>query len=254
MDADDDSGSMGLWHETRFDAVDGLPGGGSVPVRALLIDSSKRLWIGTDGGLCRYDGDSFKSWNDGLGEVRVVALAETQDGVLWVGTDAGLFEFSDGEFTHIAGTEHIKNLYVDREQNVWIAGQGFQRYEPQPMSPQKRSKLELLQARKLLRTRDGALWVGTKQDIVHYKNRIAKHYSTSDGFVGGRVTSLFEDSQGGVWIGTTRDVSHFDGKRFTSRTHVFGAPSVNAIAEDSTGLIWMGMRNGVTIFDPQRKR
>ena len=147
VDAANDSGSTGLWRETRFDAVDGLPGGGSVPVRALLIDSSKRLWIGTDRGLCRYDGDSFTSWTDTLGEVPVVALAETEDGALWVGTDAGLIEFSDGEFTHIADTGHINDLFVDREQNVWIAAQGLLRYEPQPRSPQKRSKFEWCQAR-----------------------------------------------------------------------------------------------------------
>ena len=61
LDASEDPGSTGLWHDTHFDTADGLPGEGSVGVRALLIDSSKQLWLGTDRGLCRYDGASFES-------------------------------------------------------------------------------------------------------------------------------------------------------------------------------------------------
>ena len=38
------------------------------------------------------------------------------------------------------------------------------------MSPQRRSELASLTVRKLLQTRDGALWVGTTSDLVRYKD------------------------------------------------------------------------------------
>ncbi|HIK93743.1 MAG TPA: response regulator, partial [Planctomycetes bacterium] len=91
---------------------------------------------------------------------------------------------------------------------------------------------------------------------MHFKNDIATHYSEGDGFIGGNVTSLFEDSRGGVWIGTNRGVSHFDGQRFASSTFHDdpGIPIVNAIAEDTNGDIWLGMPGGVAIYDQEPMR
>jgi ligand-binding sensor domain-containing protein len=115
---------------------------------------------------------------------------------------------------------------------------------------------QLHPTRKLLQTRDGALWVGTAKDVVQFKNDIATHYSEGDGFIGGNVTSLFEDSHGGVWIGTNRGVSHFDGQKFASpmfHDHP-GIPTVNAITEDTNGDIWLGMPGGVAIYDQESMR
>jgi len=149
----------------------------SIEILTLLIDSSGRLLAGTSHGLFRYDGESFKHLTADLGEVRVTALAGSDDGSLWVGTDAGFFESRDDEFRSIGSVDHVNSLFVDQEQNVWIAGQGLFRYDRQPESLLDSSGSKLSNTRKLLRTRSGELWVGTTKRVLHFKNNVVRQHT-----------------------------------------------------------------------------
>jgi len=257
LDAEFDEDGSESWRETRFGTEQRLA---ADQIRTLMIDSQGHLWIGADGRLTRYDGATFKTWtrHEGLPHETVLALAETADGRLWIGTDIGLVEFNDGHFTHVADADLIHDLFVDREQNIWIAGESLFRYDGnRPTYLYSRSGPQIRKPTKLLLTREGDLWVGIQRGgLARYKDEIAKSYSTDDGFLGGVVSSLLEDSQGGVWIGTNRGVSHFDGKTFASLTVDDGlsANRVNALAEDCIGRIWMGTAEGITIYDPHRSR
>ena len=75
----------GIWR--IYDATDGLPG---LPMR-LLQDRYGYLWIGTDVGLCRYDGTEFITYTIADGSVDnyvnyVTALCQDNQGRIWVGT------------------------------------------------------------------------------------------------------------------------------------------------------------------------
>jgi ligand-binding sensor domain-containing protein len=80
--------------QTRFDAQTGLAGD---DVRALLVDRTARVWIGTYTGLSRIDAEGAppRSWDrdelnlDGLRSDRVHALIEDSNGMIWVGTWLG---------------------------------------------------------------------------------------------------------------------------------------------------------------------
>lgn len=153
--------------------------------------------------------------------------------------------------------DSINDLYVDREQNVWITGKSLFRFDSnRPTFLNSLSGSQINKATKLMRSRDGALWVGIKGGgLGQFNDEIVKIHSSDNGFVGGLVKSLLEDSRGGVWIGTDQGVSHFDGEQFASLTDGTGLSSnrVNALAEDSSGRIWMGTVEGITIYNPYRE-
>ncbi len=69
------------WIET-----DGLPPG---TIWALAQDGDGYLWIGTDSGLARFDGERFRTWDElggaPLPDGAVSALTIAADGSLWVG-------------------------------------------------------------------------------------------------------------------------------------------------------------------------
>src|ERR1035438_8540700 len=73
-------------------------------VTAVLQTRDGYLWIGTSGGLARFDGVRFvplvptsEKTNDAL---RVTALCEDASGRLWIGTQGdGLFRYADGLIT-----------------------------------------------------------------------------------------------------------------------------------------------------------
>jgi signal transduction histidine kinase/ligand-binding sensor domain-containing protein/ActR/RegA family two-component response regulator len=64
----------------------------NLDVRALMQDHAGFLWVGTDGGLFRYDGHQFSGYTtaQGLPALQVFAVHQTPDGVIWVGTSEGL--------------------------------------------------------------------------------------------------------------------------------------------------------------------
>jgi ligand-binding sensor domain-containing protein len=226
-------------------------------VRTLLIDPTGRLWIGSTAGLSRYDGTKFRNWTkgNGLADNDILALAGTNDGCLWAATKDGLDCFEAGRFTEVLRGMRILDLYVDREQNVWIGRGGLLRLDSSRPEFARSQSGEPVRGRyDLMQTRDGAIWAGTTTGLVHYKDDIAETYSTKHGLVDEHVLCLLQDSHGGIWIGTEGGVNHFDGKQFTSLTVQDGlsSPHVTALVEDSAGQIWMGTAAGVTIYDPNR--
>lgn len=62
---------------------DGLP---SNSIRCIYKDSRGLLWIGTDGGLCSYDGSNFTNYNEtnSLNHNRVWSICEDTDHNLWL--------------------------------------------------------------------------------------------------------------------------------------------------------------------------
>src|SRR3984885_10908852 len=64
----------------------------SLAVQIVLQDRSGFLWVGTQNGLYRYDGNRFVSFGkaDGLPDAHIESLHESIDGTLWVGTRFGL--------------------------------------------------------------------------------------------------------------------------------------------------------------------
>jgi ligand-binding sensor domain-containing protein len=61
-------------------------------VTTLAQDREGYLWVGTWGGLARFNGSEFKSFflEDGLRSARVHELLAASDGTLWVATRPGL--------------------------------------------------------------------------------------------------------------------------------------------------------------------
>ncbi len=71
-------------------------------IQAILEDSYGFLWLGTQSGLQKYDGISFKTYEHvegdtiGLSSSFIRSLCEDGDGNIWIGTDQGL-NFFDRE-------------------------------------------------------------------------------------------------------------------------------------------------------------
>ncbi|HEY8968933.1 MAG TPA: two-component regulator propeller domain-containing protein, partial [Puia sp.] len=69
---------------TRYDVKDGLAGSN---VYCITQDKEGFLWMGTDGGLCRFDGVHFKNFTleDGLPDIEVLQIFADSRGRIWMG-------------------------------------------------------------------------------------------------------------------------------------------------------------------------
>jgi PAS domain S-box-containing protein len=84
------------------------------------------LWIGTTGGLVRFDGVRFVPWVPPAGKrllsSNISALLGARDGSLWIGTDAGLSRWKDGELVnYLDPVGSINDIQEDRNGTIWLS-------------------------------------------------------------------------------------------------------------------------------------
>jgi ligand-binding sensor domain-containing protein/signal transduction histidine kinase len=123
-DSDGDKESSD-YHIDHWQTEDGLPDN---TVTAILQTHDGYLWIGTLGGLVRFDGITFKRYgaDEGLKNERVLCLFEDEDSQLWVGTDGGgLFCLENDQFTAITthdgmSSDVVLDVSEDHSHKLWI--------------------------------------------------------------------------------------------------------------------------------------
>ena len=118
-------------------------------------------------------------------QVRIGDLSRADDGRLLIGvSDAGLKQFVGDkiEAYPIRSATNPNALLPDRD----------------------------VDSNKLLRDRDGGLWIGThERGLIHVHHGRTDVFTKSDGLSGDIICSLFEDREGNVWVATTRGLDRF---------------------------------------------
>jgi len=98
-------------------------------VQAFAQTPDHYLWIGTSGGLVRFDGARFVVFDRGntpeIHENSIFCLTVSRDGSLWAGTEGGgLFRYHNGIFQAYSAPGGLTNgfvraVYEDREGTLW---------------------------------------------------------------------------------------------------------------------------------------
>ena len=75
----------------------------NLAVQVVFQDRAGFLWVGTQNGLYRYDGNRFAGFGktDGLPDAHIESLHESIDGTLWVGTRFGLARWTRDHFEKV---------------------------------------------------------------------------------------------------------------------------------------------------------
>jgi ligand-binding sensor domain-containing protein len=104
---------------------DGLP---SNTIRCIYKDSRGLLWIGTEAGLCCYDGINYKVYNEanGLKSNRVWAIVEDEKKNIWLSLyGKGLAKYDGKNFSYFDDknglvNNNIRKLYYSKKHNCLI--------------------------------------------------------------------------------------------------------------------------------------
>ncbi|MCU0238417.1 MAG: hypothetical protein MUC29_03170, partial [Pyrinomonadaceae bacterium] len=112
--------------QTQWTTENGLP---QNSVSAIAQTPEGYIWVGTFGGLARFDGIQFKIYTSSntpeLKSNRITALTTDKEGTLWIGTERGeIVIYKDGKFKLVDDGKEIKNttignLYADKNGLVW---------------------------------------------------------------------------------------------------------------------------------------
>lgn len=227
--------------EGRFQQPLGM-GGRGWAVSAIYQDRAGQLWVGTQTGLWRWDGQSWKGYTTrhGLSSDVVRALADDAEGNLWIGTEGG-------------GLNRL------RDEQIVVFGK-------------QESGLPSQNVSSLLVDIDGVLWIGTSGGLARFHTNSWTRYTRSEGLVSHSIGYLIEDEQGYLWMGSNaglmraskkslndfacgvtntisvRTYKKADGLPDSECTH--GAQPAAGRTQD--GRLWFPTINGVVSVDPAR--
>src|SRR5262249_37163440 len=103
-------------------------------------------------------------------------------------------------------------------------------------------------ARRMLRDRDGGLWIGTQdRGLVHVHQGRTDVFSPSDGLSGESVHAFFEDREGSIWVATINGLDRFRDFAVATLTVNQGLSSagVGSVLAARDGSVWLGTREGL---------
>jgi ligand-binding sensor domain-containing protein/signal transduction histidine kinase len=216
-------------------------------VNAIIQDKRGFIWIGTQDGLNKFDGDKFTVYKNNpldstsLSHNTIWSLYEDKQGVLWVGTQKGLNRF-------------------DPTTN------SFKRYFHEPKNSKTLSDNVI---RTMYEDKTETFWVGTAYGINKFdrKNETSTRLfpipndTSHTGY--NFINAIIEDHQNYIWFGLGHmnirggglcRFNHGDGS-FTHFIHdeknKYTLPNnwVTSFYEDRDGTLWIGTNGGICTFN-----
>ncbi|WP_282073932.1 hybrid sensor histidine kinase/response regulator transcription factor [Polaribacter atrinae] len=199
-------------------------------VTSMLQDSKGFLWIGTRGGLNRYDGSSFKIFQNEIGNTNslnnnsIETLFEDSDGFIWIGTKSNGF------------TRYNPKLNKFEEFNI------------------NKEQPRFLHNKRVVSIAEGFnkdIWLGTFQNGLHIYSQ--KNNSSISLLKNIKVTDILKSSDNKMWVTTSYGLYQYTAKG--KLINSFFVPNLEieftSIVEDKkTGLLYLGTwNNGLFEFN-----
>jgi len=153
-------------------------------VQALVQTRDGFVWLGTEVGLVRFDGNGFqvfdKNSTPALPGNDVRCLLETRDGALWIGTSEGLARWKDG----------VVQTYGTQEGLTASTING------------------------LTETIDHVVWVWAGSGLTRFKDGHFQEANDGSGHSIGSINSIAPDSFGALWVGTSTGVFSWEHEKW----------------------------------------
>lgn len=243
------------------------PGIGKNFVTSLLEDHEGTVWVGILAGssespagrLCAIQSGRAECYlQGGAFGTFVWSLFEDGSGELWAAAESGLWRWKPGAPTRYATPGvRIDDLSKTDDGRVLIAirERGLKQFSGAKLATypirSARNPNVLLSDRyvdsnKLLRDRDGGIWIGTHdRGIFHLHQGRTDVFTTSDGLSGDIICSLFEDREGNVWVGTTRGIDRFRELPVNTTSIKRGLSDTNSLVAATDGSVWVATHDGL---------
>jgi signal transduction histidine kinase/ligand-binding sensor domain-containing protein len=206
--------------QTNWSTENGLPGN---DVTSIVQTQDRYLWVGTFGGLARFDGVRFRIFNSGntpgLISNRITTLYEDRAGALWIGAENGeICRYFQGEFKNIAipfSNSEIQTIFQDRAGKLWIgtAKDGLialNQAEPDKSDHFSESHtIPSKNVKSICDDRDGTLWIGTLGGLVKYRDGSFSVAPPPAGRRDWQIVSLKPHPESGLFLVTQLEFGHY---------------------------------------------
>ena len=270
-----------------FDTEDGLSGN---YVSSIMVDRSGYLWVGTEDGLNRFDGNSFKVYkynpNDenSIASNQVSCLAVDKFNKIWIGHASSITRYdpSTNVFTRykIDKTDSTSICWItfisfDKSNRAWLSVVGSGLIVLDPESGEIERKISTAHFMEdnfhingVLEDSSGNVWLATKGGLYFYDRKldVVKPLPIIDGSPRDRgddnFKGILDDGEGGFWLASYHGgICHYFPKQntFVSYKYENSQSDVNLVLDfawKSKTEFWLINKDKgkpIGIFDIQKK-
>src|SRR5580658_5979275 len=229
---------------------------------SFIEDREGDVWVGgtgiPTGKLCAIHKGSVHCYGDdgSLGRA-VFALYEDSKGILWAGVLNGLWRWKPGppKFYSLPGELDGIQAICENADGALLVGWkgGIYRFDDGKTEAYSLGNISLqLRVKRLLRDRNGGLWIGTQsRGLIHVHRGRADVFLPNDGLSGEDVYTLFEDGEGDIWVSTVDGLDRFREFAVATSTVNQGLSQalVGSVLADNDGSVWLATYGGLNRRD-----
>ncbi|TRX32993.1 regulator [Flavobacterium sp. ZT3R18] len=243
-------------------------------VYAINEDKKGNLWFGTDQGVYKYDGKTFRNYNqkDGLSHIDISrkSILVDKSGSIWVGTHGGVFRYNPAADRNSGQSFslfkelppiNVAGIMEDKSGNIWFASSenGVFRYDGKTITNiAEKEGLGENYAGGIAEDKDGNMWFTMKNGICKYDGKTLTEYTPKDGLGGTEFWGIIIEQSGIIWITARGSTTRFDPSiplpnAFTVFTSADGFTCcVQSMYQDRSGNMWWGAGQGLYRFNGHR--
>lgn len=245
-------------------------------------DSYGYMWIGTNDGLNRYNGNEFKLFrnikddDNSISNNMISSLVEDKEKNLWIGTDGGLNKMNlvTGDITRYLVSDEdrkysntaVDEIFIDSKGRLWVCTiNGLNLYDSENDKFVKVATdyLENKGLQYITEDHQNNIWVSTRDGLFKYnheKNTVEAFYHDEDNENTISENNIFSlhYSEKKLWIGTKTsglnimDLEDYSIKKYSHDSkNPKSIPSnlVRDIIRDKDGKMWLATDQGLATFD-----
>lgn len=234
--------------KTLWEAKDGLP---DQTIQALAQTPDGSLWIGTKGGLLRFDGVQFTPYGQELApedlERGVNSLLVSRDGSLWIGTEGGgVIRYHNGQFERCPTSDgqtnsFIRTIFQDRKGNIWVGSdQGLFRFNGKSLTRIDNTRqVPTIFVRSIIEDPAGHIWVGGTLLLEFNGDSLIHEYPLPGPAAAAVITAMMWGRNGTLWVGMFSGLYRMGKGGHLNRVLNLSA-QISVIAEGKSDIVWLG--------------
>lgn len=251
------------WVVYEYNESNGLPTG---EANTVLQTQDGYVWIGSYGGLIRYDGTVFRNYSkeNALSSSSIRTLFEDSKGRLWIGTnDRGVYLYENSRFIHCEYQNEqeflsVRSFVEDKEGNIYAGTtSGLAKIEDSKLSVVNDAVYGMT-VYSLAVDENGVLWACMDDGIAQLIYEDELIYTLHSDRLEASIYCLGVSDDGTLFLGTNENMIYRveflngDYKEESFRFHKYetgGISTINNIAQDARGNIWVAALNGAGYLD-----
>lgn len=228
-------------------------------VQSLTQDRYGHLWVGTLGGMSRYDGEHFTNYNvrNGMLDNSCYAITTDRQGNIWLGGPEGISKYNGNKFEHYRlqspednNAQAVKKIFATADNGLWChTDKAVYRIEGKNIRPVTLPDTGITVTAIL--PEENNLWVATNNGRIYRRtgNTWDSIFYNFPGLPKAplRTTHIYRDSKKRLLLTTGNGIFTIknDSVKLVRNN---GTPIVNipfiSIAEDKDGALWLGSTSG----------